>query len=204
MTAELKPITGVRENVEDLSGSVTEYSYVTPTEETMLDLTKLLFEEHWRDIIVGPCIEGAIFEIRFAEAPKKVSVSDGYLTVDLGHWHFHLCITNHKGTRSPELREKRRIAKLAFFETKGNKCLAGSSSYGLRMWNGFDEQMTTIFLPNPKLSDEMQVLKEPQWERLRLWYELRNRFLGEPLPESFVPDWALHAVSVESQLALSH
>ena len=74
MTGELKPITGARETVEDLSGAITEYSYVTPTEETMRELTRLLFEEHWRDIIVGPCIEGAVFEIRFEEPPKKVSV----------------------------------------------------------------------------------------------------------------------------------
>jgi hypothetical protein len=187
MTAQLKPITGVRESVEDLNGGVTEYSYVTPTEETMLDLTKLLFENHWKDIVVGPCIEGAVFEIRFAEAPKKVAVHDGYLTVDLGHWHFHLCIAAHKGTRSAELREKRRVAKLALFESKGSSCMAGSSSYGVRMWNGFDEQMTTVFLPNARLSDEMKVLKEPQWERLQLWHELRNRFLGEPIPESFEP-----------------
>ncbi len=68
MTAELKPITGMRESVEDLSGTVTEYSYVTPTEETMRELTRLLFEEHWHEIIVGPCIEGAVFEIRFEQA----------------------------------------------------------------------------------------------------------------------------------------
>ncbi len=197
MTGELKPITGVRESVEDLSGSVTEYSYVTPTEETMRELTRLIFEEHWRDIIVGPCIEGAVFEIRFAEPPKKVSVLDGYLTVDLGHWHFHLCIGAHKGTRSAELARKRRVAKLAFFETRGSRCLAGSSSYGLRIWNGFGEQMTTIFLPTPRLSDEMKVLKEPQWERLHLWFDLRNRFLGEPIPESFMPELALREVSEE-------
>jgi len=187
MTTKLKPITGVRESVEDLSGSVTEYSYVTPDEETMRELTRLLFEEHWREIIVGPCIEGAVFEIRFEQAPKKVSVLDGYLTVDLGHWHFHLCIGEHKGTRSAELASKRRVAKAAFFETKGNRCIGGGS-YGLRMWNGFGEQMTTVFLPNPRLSDEMKVLKEPQWERLRLWFELRHRFLGEPIPESFTPE----------------
>jgi len=188
MTAELKPITGLRETVEDPSGTITEYSYVTPTEETMRELTRLLFEEHWRDIVVGPCIEGAVFEIRFEEPPKKVSVLDGYLTVDLGYWHFHLCIGAHKGTRSAELATKRRVAKLALFETRGNRCLAGSSSYGLRMWNGFGEQMTTIFLPNARLSDEMKILKEPQWDRLRLWFELRNRLLGEPIPESFIPE----------------
>jgi len=187
MTIELMPITGARESVEDLSGYVTEYSYVTPTEETMRELTQLLFEEHWREIVVGPCIEGAVFEIRFEQPPKKVSYLDGYLTVDLGYWHFHLCIGQHKGTRSAELAAKRRVARLAFFEVKGNRCLGGSS-YGMRMWNGFDEQMTTIFLPNPRLSDEMKVLKEPRWERLKLWFELRNRFLGEPIPDSFVPE----------------
>ncbi len=200
MTGELRRITGMRETVEDLSGAVTEYSYVTPTEETMRELTQLLFEEHWRDIIVGPCIEGAVFEIRFEEPPKKVSVLDGYLTVDLGYWHFHLCIGVHKGTRSAELATKRRVAKVALFETHGSRCLAGSSSYGLRMWNGFGEQMTTIFLPNARLSDEMKISKEPQWERLRLWYELRNRFLGEPIPESFVPAMALLNESEEPVL----
>ena len=199
MTAELRPITGVRETVEDLSGGVTDYSYITPTEETMRELTRVLFEEHWRDIVVGPCIEGAVFEIRFAEAPKKVSVLDGYLTVDLGHWHFHLCIGPHKGTRSAELASKRRVAKLALFEMRGSRCMGGGSSYGLRMWNGFDEQMTTVFLPNPRLSDEMKVLKQPQWERLRLWYELRHQFLGEPIPESFTPAVAQRVESAEPE-----
>jgi hypothetical protein len=73
MTAQLKPITGMRKSVEDLNGSVTEYSYVTPDEETRRELTRLLFEERWREIIVGPCIEGAVFEIRFEQPPKKVS-----------------------------------------------------------------------------------------------------------------------------------
>src|SRR5262245_37814800 len=50
------------------------------------------------------------------------------------------------------------------------------------------EMASTVFLPNPRLSDEMKVLKEPQLERLRLWYELRQRFLGEPMPESFAPE----------------
>jgi hypothetical protein len=32
MTAELKPITGVRQSIDDLTGTTTEYSYITPTE----------------------------------------------------------------------------------------------------------------------------------------------------------------------------
>ena len=48
---------------------------------------------------------------------------------------------------------------------------------------GFGEQMTTVFLPSPFLSEELKVLKEPRWERLRLWYSLRETFLGEPIPQ---------------------
>ena len=50
------------------------------------------------------------------------------------------------------------------------------------MWNGMGEQMTTVFLPNPRLSDEMKLVKEPNWDRLKLWYELRQQFLGEQPP----------------------
>ncbi|MGH9894174.1 MAG: DUF7676 family protein, partial [bacterium] len=49
----------------------------------------------------------------------------------------------------------------------------------------FGEQMTTVFLPSPFLSDKLKVLKEPLWERLRLWYELRRTFLDEPPPSDF-------------------
>ncbi|MGQ0593441.1 MAG: DUF7676 family protein [Gammaproteobacteria bacterium] len=170
-----------REIIDNPDGTTTEYTYFEPTEESMCVLVDILFKEHWADITVGPCIEGAVFEIRFQD-PPKVSLFDGYLTVDLGHWHFHLCIGAHKGTPSPELAAKRRVARAAFFETRGGKC-GGGRSWGLRLWNGFGEQMTTVFLPSPFLSEDLKVLKEPRWERLRLWYTLRETFLGEPMPE---------------------
>jgi hypothetical protein len=170
-----------REVIDNPDGTVTEYSDFEPTEAEMQRLADLLFKEHWGEITVGPCIQGAVFEIRFKD-PPTVSVFDGYLTVDLGHWHFHLCIGTHQGTPSPELAAKRRVARAAFFETRGGKC-GGGRSWGLRLWNGFGEQMTTVFLPSPFLSEELKVLKEPRWERLRLWYELRETFLGEPMPQ---------------------
>jgi len=174
--------TDVRDSevIEHLDGTVTEYSYFQPSAETMTQLVEALFEKHWRDIFVGPCIEGAVFEVRFSEAPK-LTMLDGYLTVNLGPWHFHLCIAEHKGNRSPELRAKRQVARVALFETRGHGC-GGGRSWGVRMWNGFGEQMTTVFLPNPRLSDEFKLLKTPNWERLRLWYELRQQFLGEQPP----------------------
>jgi hypothetical protein len=44
-----------------------------------------------------------------------------------------------------------------------------------------------VFLPNPFLSDAQKILPEPQWERLRLWHELREKYLGEPMPADFKP-----------------
>ncbi len=169
-----------RQSVDYPDGTSTEFSYFEPTEATMASLVGILFKEHWADITVGPCIEGAVFEIRFKE-PPKLSLLDGYLTVDLGHWHFHLCIGEHKGSPSEELRRRRRVARIAFFETRGGKC-GGGRSWGLRLWNGGREQMTTVFLPNPYLSHDLKRLQEPRWERLRLWFALRQRFLGEPMP----------------------
>jgi hypothetical protein len=79
----------------DLDGSLTAYSYFAPSEPVLRELVGELFGKNWAHITVGPCIEGAVFEIRFTQAPD---ISDGYLTIDLGPWHFHLCIGAHKGS----------------------------------------------------------------------------------------------------------
>jgi hypothetical protein len=163
--------------------SLTAYSYFAPAESTMLDLVDELFVHNWRRIVVGPCLEGAVFEVIFKEAPE-VRISDGYLTVDLGSWHFHLCISQHQGSASEELRRMRPVAKIAFFERRGSGC-GGGRSWGLRLWNGYGEQMTTVFLPNPALTDDMKSLKNADWNRLDLYYRLREKFLHEPVPADF-------------------
>ena len=149
----------------------------------MRALAQELFGTHWRSVVVGPCIEGAVFEVSFQSAPD-VRYSDGYLTVDLGPWHFHLCIGPHTGNSSEELRQKRRVAKVAFFEHRGTGC-AGGRTWGVRMWNGYGEQMTTVFLPNPRISDDHRLLKTPDWTRLETYYRLREQFLGESVPADF-------------------
>ena len=106
--------------MEHLDGTVTEYSYFTPSADTMDRLVKSLFEGHWREVAVGPCIEGVVFEVRFTEAPK-LTMLDGYLTVNLGPWHFHFCIDEHKGNRSRDLASKRRVARVTLFETRGGR-----------------------------------------------------------------------------------
>jgi hypothetical protein len=146
----------------------------------MRQLAQELFGTHWRSVVVGPCIEGAVFEVSFQAAPE-IRYADGYLTVDLGPWHFHLCIGPHQGNDSEELRRMRPVAKVGFFERRGNGC-AGGRSWGIRMWNGYGQQMTTVFLPNPRIGDDHQLLKASDWSRLETYYRLRAQFLGEPMP----------------------
>ena len=161
----------------------TAYAYFRPTEESMRALAQELFGTYWRSVVVGPCIEGAVFEIAF-QSPPEIRYSDGYLTIALGPWHFHLCVGPHTGSSSEELRKNRPVAKIAFFERRGKGC-AGGRSWGLRLWNGYGEQMTTVFLPNPRISDDHQLLKTPDWSRLEAYYRLRSQFLGEPMPDDF-------------------
>jgi len=161
----------------------TAYTYFPPDEDVLRALARELFGTYWRSVVVGPCIEGAVFEIAFQSAPE-IRYMDGYLTVDLGPWHFHLCLGPHKGNSSDELRRNRPVAKAAFFERRGKGC-AGGRSWGLRLWNGYGEQMTTVFLPNPYIGDDHQLLKVPDWPRLEAYYRLRTQFLGEPMPDDF-------------------
>lgn len=168
--------------------SVTAFSAIRLAPGVMRRLSEQLFVENWRRIVVGPCLQGAVFEIRFVEAPQ-VRYSDGYLTVDLGAWHFHLCVEEHKGSPSEELRRMRPVARAAFWEQRPlrptNRCGGGGRAWGLRFWNGSGEQMTSIFLPNASLTDDMQILKQPDWSRLELYYRLRSEYLGETMPEDF-------------------
>lgn len=170
----------VDEIVEHPDDAVTAYTYFEPREAVLRELVQQLFGVHWSRVVVGPCIEGAVFEVCFQQAPE-IRYSDGYLTVDLGLWHFHLCLGPHKGSSSEELRRLRPVAKVGFFDRRGKGC-GGGRSWGLRFWNGYGEQMTTVFLPNPRISDDQQLLPQPDWSRLDLYYRLREQFLGEPMP----------------------
>ena len=49
---------------------------------------------------------------------------------------------------------------------------------GVRLYNGRDEQMMTLMLPNPFLTNTQQFRDEPAWEQLELWDRLRATYLG--------------------------
>jgi hypothetical protein len=160
-------------------GRVSEQFDLPCDEDTLFRLFKLLFEKHAIEITFGPCIQGAVFEIH-VENPGKLAMLDGYLTVDFGIWHFHLCIGKHRGTTAnpcpPQLAEHRRVKRAAMFRSWGKSCLP--VSWGLRLWNGKDEQMITVFFPNPYLDEQGHRPRQPDWSRLHLWDLVRRDFLG--------------------------
>ena len=163
--------------VTEPDGSITRYAAVPVASDTVERLMTEVFREHWAAIFAGPVIEGAAYEIRFV-APPAVSMLDGYLTVDTGAWHFHLCVGAHRGAATPEQARVRRAARAAFFHTDGGTCVPGA--WGLRLWNGRGEQMITVFFPNPWLDDAGDRVREPCWERTALWEELRRRYAAAP------------------------
>jgi hypothetical protein len=139
-------------------------------------LMREVFEAHWDQVVAGPVVEGAAYEIRFTQ-PPRLSMLDGYLTVDVGPWHFHLCVNDHRGAPTEEAARLRRVARAAFFVSEGGSC--APASWGLRLWNGRGEQMITVFFPNPWFDEDFRRLPEPRWDRTALWEDLRRRYAIE-------------------------
>jgi hypothetical protein len=150
-----------------------KYAEVAVSGDAVERLMTEIFRDHWAAIYAGPVIEGAAWEIRFTAQPK-VSMLDGYLTVDTGPWHFHLCVNDHRGAPTPQQARLRRVARAAFFHTNGGECVP--ATWGLRLWNGHGEQMITVFFPNPWLDDDGNRVREPRWERMALWERLRRTY----------------------------
>lgn len=168
----------MREVDEEGMGLLEVFPLSTEERDLRALLTEL-FTDHWQHIHFGTLIQGAVFEIAAPNAPRKISMLDGYLTVDFGAWHFHLCIGPHRGTAqfpvSRELALHRRTARAEMYRIVKNDAPV---SWGLRLFNGAGEQQLTVLLPNPFLSERVGILKKPDWKRLFLWDALRERYLG--------------------------
>ena len=147
-------------------------------ETTLLAVLRDVFERYWSEIRFGVLIQGAVFEIRAAE-PPHIGMLDGYMTVDLGASHFHVCIGEHRGDPgSPvtaELARHRRCHRAELYRVLHEDAPV---SWGLRMFNGADEQQLTVMLPNPFLDDDQLPVTIPDWDRLACWDELRLTYLG--------------------------
>lgn len=153
-----------------------EQRWPLPTDEdSLLRLLRLLFDEYWNDMWFGLLIEGSALEVAAPNAPKKISMYDGYATVDFGRWHFHLCIGEHTAS-GPELGRIRRCGRAELYRRIGQD--DAPTSWGARLFNGRDEQMLTVMLPSPFLTNMQQLTEEPVWEHLEAWDRIRAEFLG--------------------------
>jgi hypothetical protein len=154
---------------------------------TLLSLCYDLFVTHHRSVVLGPCIQGAVFELQLAEEPERFSYLDGYLTVfpDAGPSHFHLCLGEHTGLKHetpPALSVWRRCTRAYFARSLDRQ--GEPFSWSVQLFNGRAEQMITIFLPSPFFSRSHEKrLREPEYGHLALWNELRARYLGETTPQ---------------------
>lgn len=164
-------------------GHLIEYTDFEPDAARLEALLRELFEQHWRVLVFGYCIQGAVFELQATQAPR-LSLLDGYLTVDVGSGHMHLCIGMHRGSAAnptpPAIAAWRRVGRAALFRSINRE--QAPVSWGLRLWNGRAEQMLTVFFPNPYYDAGMR-RQRPEWGKLELWNELRVRFLGLPRQE---------------------
>ena len=157
----------------ELDGTTTEYDDIPVTGDRVERLLRELLTEHWARITLGPIIQGAAWEIHFSRAPT-LTMLDGYLTADTGAWHFHLCVGETRAGGREDLARVRRVGRAAFFQTTGGTCTP--ISHGLRLWNGRDEQMITVFFPNPYFDDASERLGASDFTRTALWEDFRRRY----------------------------
>ncbi|MBL1201394.1 MAG: (2Fe-2S) ferredoxin domain-containing protein [Nostoc sp. GBBB01] len=173
---------------EDLAtGGFVEYEYFDCKSDVLASLLYTLFEQNWQQVGVGHIVQGSVLELEFHAPPKLCILYDGYLTVAAEGWHLHLCIdTNFGGPlcKTPvEVRKQRLVTRAAFYRRFNAQ--ESPRSWGIQFWNGANEQLMTILLPNP-LVDGENLLPEgkPNLAKLVLYEDLRDIYvLGkQPIP----------------------
>jgi hypothetical protein len=176
------------QRIVDEDGATVEVFALPVDADSLEALMRDVFTNHWHEITFGPIIQGAAWEMRAAAAPEKIAMFDGYLTVTFGVPHFHICIGEHKGPHnnrvSPELAHHRRTSRAELYRRLSRD--KTPVSWGLRLFNGKNEQQITILLPNPFLHPETdKILKKPDWSRLAMWDKLRAHWLDLAEPDPF-------------------
>jgi hypothetical protein len=157
---------------EEGVGDIETFPFPPDTEVLHDVLTELFAGPWWAQIRFGPLIQGAAYELRL-RAPARLSMLDGYVTIDDGGSHFHVCIGDHRA--APALASRRRCQHAELYRIWMD---GAPTSWGLRMFNGDDDQQLNVLLPNPFLDDDDRPLDEPDWSRLACWDELRRRVLA--------------------------
>jgi hypothetical protein len=173
-------------SITEADGTIAEIFPVEPSESLLLGLITDIYQKYWDRIHFGTCVQGGVWEIAVREAPHSIGTLDGYITVDFGDWHFHICIGEHRGTKgnpvAPELARLRRTSRAEFYRSL--KKDGTPNSWGFRMFNGDGDVQMTVFFPNPYLGRDQKIRREADWSALEMWDDLRLRYAGiEPDPK---------------------
>ena len=169
-------------------GGKIEYEDFGCTVDITGPLLYTLFQERWQEVQIGHVVEGGVLELEFTQPPKLCLIYDGYLTVATEAWHIHLCLEDHLGgphCKTPvELRQRRRIHRASLYRRLNST--GRPTSWGIQFWNGDRENMMTIFLPNPCLTADEDLLpyNKADLSKLALYEELREIYVlgNRPIP----------------------
>ena len=180
------PVNKVVTEALSTEGSI-EYEYFDSSSDVLSSLLYTLFQQNWQQVGVGHVVQGGVLELEFNAPPKICILYDGYLTVVTESWHLHLCIEANLGgphCKTPlELRQQRQVNRAAFYRRFNAEGIP--RSWGIDFWNGADENLMTIFLPNPYVEGE-NLLPEgkPNLSKLTLYHELRDIYVlgNKPIP----------------------
>ncbi|MEH2302361.1 MAG: (2Fe-2S) ferredoxin domain-containing protein [Nostoc sp.] len=180
------PLNQVVTEALSTEGSI-EYEYFDCGSDILSSLLHTLFEQNWPQVGVGHIVQGGVLELEFNAPPKICILYDGYLTVVTECWHLHLCIEANLGgphCKTPlELRQQRQVNRAAFYRRFNAEGVP--RSWGIDFWNGADENLMTILLPNPYVEGE-NLLPEgkPNLSKLALYQELRDIYVlgNKPIP----------------------
>jgi hypothetical protein len=162
-------------------GKRAKQTWPLPLDEKFLEeFLTYVFTKYWDQIIFGPIIEGAAYELTCPREPSRIGLLDGYLTVSFDGPHFHLCIGENKGPHSDptpdDVKARRRPSKAEIFRRLDKD--GAPISWGFEMTNGAGEPMISIFFASPFLSSGDKINPEPVWDRLAMWRDISQRFLG--------------------------
>ena len=160
------------EIVQQMDGAY-ELFPISTDEDTLYGILNDCLAE-WERIRIGLLIPGAVWEIKPPVEPR-IGYLDGYLTVDFQEWHMHLCIGEHTSA-PPEVARLRRTARAELYRRLNPD--QQPTSWGLRLFNGGDQQQITVLLPNPHLDERQNYEEQPVWDRLYLWDRLRQKYLA--------------------------
>lgn len=157
-----------------------EQCWPLPTDErSLLDLIRLCFNEYWDEIWFGILIEVPLGRSRRRTRPSASPATTG-MRPSTSAAGTSTCASASIGKADPNSAGSAG-ARAELYRRIGID--DHPTSWGVRLHNGRDEQMMTILLPNPFLTNVQQLREQPAWEQLELWNRLRATFLGlEPDP----------------------